>query len=105
MDSSNNPHLDHAKHIPWSEKTIRKVVWRGTLTGAFHRDRYDWRSSQRHRLSHLVGNTTSDTETVVLLERDDDGNITAVEKQNERGLIEKWLNVGLIKEVSVRVSL
>jgi beta-1,2-xylosyltransferase len=95
--------VDQAKRTPWADKTVRKVVWRGTLTGAFHRDRYDWRSSQRHRLSHLIGNTTSDADAVVLLERDDEGQGTVVKKENELDLIDRWMDVGLIKEVSVTV--
>jgi beta-1,2-xylosyltransferase len=76
------------------------------LTGAFHRDRYDWRASQRHRLSHLVGNTTEEAEAVVLLDRSignassSDGGLE-VGTWKENDLIEKWMNVGLVKGVSV----
>ena len=76
------------------------------MTGAFHRDRYDWRASQRHRLSHLVGNTTEEAEAVVLLDRSignassSDGGLE-VGTWKEDDLIEKWMNVGLVKGVSV----
>jgi hypothetical protein len=76
------------------------------LTGAFHRDRYDWRASQRHRLSHLVGNTTEEAEAVVLLDRSV-GKVSSssggleVGTWKENDLIEKWMNVGLVKGVSV----
>jgi hypothetical protein len=75
------------------------------LTGAFHRDRYDWRASQRHRLSHLVGNTTEEAEAVVLLDRSV-GEVSSssggleVGTWKENDLIEKWMNVGLVKGVS-----
>jgi hypothetical protein len=76
------------------------------LTGAFHRDRYDWRASQRHRLSHLVGNTTEEAEAFVLLDRrvgnesSSSGGLE-VGTWKENDLIEKWMNVGLVKGVSV----
>ena len=100
-----DPLTDQAPTTPWSEKTLHKVVWRGTLTGAFHRDRYDWRASQRHRLSHLVGNTTEEAEALVLLDRSV-GDVSSssggleVGTWKENDLIEKWMNVGLVKGVS-----
>jgi hypothetical protein len=38
----------------WKEKTIDKVVWRGSFTGAFHGEQFDWRNSQRERLVKLA---------------------------------------------------
>lgn len=95
---------DQAHNIPWADKTVRKVVWRGTLTGAYHRDRYDWRASQRHRLSHLVANTTEAEETIVLLERESEDGAVEVEAWKEREMIDKWMNVGLVKGVSLVAS-
>lgn len=69
------------------------------MTGAFHRDRWNWRSSQRHRLSHLVGNAT-DEDIPVLVERLSSNGEVVVEKWREDELVEHWLDVGVIKEVS-----
>ncbi|KAH8084097.1 hypothetical protein HD553DRAFT_342487 [Filobasidium floriforme] len=38
----------------WEDKTVPKAFWRGSLTGAFHNDRTNWRKSQRERLCYKV---------------------------------------------------
>ena len=52
-------------------------------------------------MSHLVGNTTSDAEAIILLEPGEEGKGVVVEKHNELDLIDRWMDVGLIKGVSV----
>ena len=43
--------------LPWDEKVINKIFWRGKMTGDIHqaREDYNWRNSHRirlHRMSH-----------------------------------------------------
>jgi hypothetical protein len=40
--------------MDWKEKTIDKVIWRGSFTGAFHSDAFDWPNSQRERMVKLA---------------------------------------------------
>ncbi|GHJ84047.1 hypothetical protein NliqN6_0449 [Naganishia liquefaciens] len=42
--------------MAWKEKTIDKVVWRGSFTGAFHGEQFHWRNSQRERMVTLANN-------------------------------------------------
>lgn len=50
---------------PWEEKTIPKLFWRGTLTGAFHNWWTPWQKSQRERMSYLVIEKDVDKEVLV----------------------------------------
>lgn len=83
--------------LSWLEKPGRKAVWRGTLTGIFHRDRWDWRKSQRHRLSHLAGNSTDELKEVLVEAK---GGKVEIQRWSERELVERYLDVGLVKDVS-----
>ena len=47
-----------------------------------------------------MANTTDSQETVVLLERQDEDGSVEIEAWKEKDMIEKWLNVGLVKGVS-----
>jgi hypothetical protein len=83
---------------PWADKNRSQVVWRGTITGIFHRERYDWRSSQRDRLAFLTGNK-ADPEEIELLAEGDAG---LERKRYTRGeLVERWMNVGVVDHVSL----
>ena len=48
------------KYVPWEEKTIEKLFWRGSTTGDsyFKRPDYDWRTSHRTRLGLLTAANT-----------------------------------------------
>jgi beta-1,2-xylosyltransferase len=82
---------------PWVEKNRSQVTWRGTITGVFHRERYDWRSSQRDRLAKLTGDR-KDEEVVLLIEE----NGVLSEQSYPRGeLVERWMDVGVIDHVSI----
>lgn len=54
--------------MAWSEKTIDKVVWRGSFTGAFHGEQFDWRNSQRERMVTLA-NSQDDRMMGVLVQQ------------------------------------
>lgn len=85
--------------IEWSKKTKRQVVWRGTATGVYHRDRWDWRSSQRHRLSRFVWNTTGEVEKVLIEEETESGaREVFVEEYSKKDLVQRWLDIGLVEE-------
>jgi len=50
-------HTETIKKTDWEAKTIPKAFWRGSLTGAFHNDRTNWRKSQRERMCYKVKET------------------------------------------------
>lgn len=54
--------------MSWKEKTIDKVVWRGSFTGAFHGEQFDWRNSQRERMVKLA-NSQEDRMMDVLVQK------------------------------------
>jgi hypothetical protein len=91
--------VDVSTHEPWDRKTRSKVVWRGTITGIFHRSRWDWRSSHRDRISTLASNRTS-TDQVEVLEEGIMKGLRA-RKWGLGRLVEKWLDVGVVQEVSL----
>ncbi|WWD15888.1 hypothetical protein CI109_100312 [Kwoniella shandongensis] len=75
-------------YVPWEEKSIAKVFWRGSATGLSHNKKTPWRSSQRERL-HFFAHNSSSGDTTLLLP---DGS-TGV--YNHQELADKWLDVGL----------
>lgn len=81
----------------WQDKTKHQVVWRGTITGIFHVDRWDWRSNQRDRAAMLGSDTANQTVLGVLVEGAD-GSV-GVEEVEKGGMVEKWLNIGVIEHV------
>ena len=83
----------------WDEKTKHQVVWRGTITGIFHVDRWDWRSNQRDRAAFLGADTDNTTLLPVLVEGQD-GKVS-VEESEKGGMVGKWLNIGVIEHVSI----
>lgn len=52
--------------MDWKEKTINKVVWRDSFTGAFHSDDFDWPNSQRERLVKLASTREDRLEEVLM---------------------------------------
>jgi beta-1,2-xylosyltransferase len=54
---SDSAHTETIKKTDWEAKTIPKAFWRGSLTGAFHNDRTNWRKSQRERMCYKVKET------------------------------------------------
>ncbi|KAJ9117978.1 hypothetical protein QFC20_000259 [Naganishia adeliensis] len=52
--------------MDWKEKTIDKVVWRGSFTDAFHSDDFDWPNSQRERLVKLASTREDRLEGVLM---------------------------------------
>ena len=49
----------------WEDKTIPKAFWRGSLTGAFHNERTNWRKSQRERICYKVKETDASQDVLV----------------------------------------
>jgi hypothetical protein len=47
-------YVETIEKTAWEDKTVPKAFWRGSLTGAFHNDRTNWRKSQRERLCYKV---------------------------------------------------
>jgi hypothetical protein len=92
-----NHATDISEHHPFSAKTQSQAVWRGTITGIFHRSRWDWRNSHRDRLSFLASDNTS--KKVEVLE---EGLLRGVRSREWglKGLGKRWLDVGVIEEVS-----
>lgn len=88
---------DTHRFAPWEDKNRSQVVWRGTITGVFHRERYDWKSSQRDRLAILTGDVEDRKAVEVLVEE-----YGSLEKRSyTRGsLVERWMDVGVIDHVS-----
>ncbi|KAL7423567.1 hypothetical protein Q5752_001147 [Cryptotrichosporon argae] len=60
-------------YLPWDQKTIPKVHWRGSMTGDFYDTRHDynWRNSHRIRLHTKTHETEG--ESLVLIQGDDGG--------------------------------
>ena len=81
----------------WDEKTKHQVVWRGTITGIFHVERWDWRSNQRDRAAMLGADRDNTTLLPVLVEGGD-GKVHTAEVE-KGGMVEKWLNIGVIEHV------
>lgn len=52
--------------MKWSEKTIPKLFWRGSLTGPFHNSWTNWRAGQRHRAIYIA--TADEGEAEVLID-------------------------------------
>ncbi|KAJ9104003.1 hypothetical protein QFC21_002466 [Naganishia friedmannii] len=61
--------LDNVNHtvpeMKWEDKTINKVIWRGSFTGAFHSTRWDWQNSQRERIVNLANQKEGSVEVLV----------------------------------------
>lgn len=74
-------------------------MWRGTITGVFHRERWDWRSSQRDRVAMLGADRGNTTRLGVLVETDEGVRVVQAEKG---GMVDKWLDVGVVNMVSPR---
>jgi hypothetical protein len=75
--------------MSWSEKTIPKLFWRGSLTGAFHNYYTPWRQSQRERMIYLANSQEGYKDVLVETER---GEIEmkefGVKEMNDR-----WLDI------------
>ncbi|ORY27899.1 glycosyl transferase family 90-domain-containing protein [Naematelia encephala] len=52
-------------YLPWSEKKINKIFWRGSATGGIYNGNRDWRKSHRMRLALLVQATKGQVELLV----------------------------------------
>jgi hypothetical protein len=89
--------------IRWKDKTIDKAVWRGSFTGAFHSDDFDWQNSQRERLVMLASSTDEQLEEVLV-----QGWKGVGRKQYPRaGLNERYLDIAPVGgpvQVSVKRS-
>lgn len=88
---------------PWAEKNRSQVVWRGTITGVFHRERWDWRSSQRDRLAKLAatGQGMDEDEVEVLVE---EGGELERKVYNRGELVDRWMNAGVIDKVRPHIT-
>jgi hypothetical protein len=51
--------------VKWEDKTIDKLIWRGSFTGAFHATRWDWRNSQRERIVDLANRKEGNVDVLV----------------------------------------
>ncbi|KAK8869838.1 hypothetical protein IAR55_000406 [Kwoniella newhampshirensis] len=75
------------EYVPWEQKPLAKIFWRGSATGLSHNKKTRWRSSQRERL-HFLAHNTSNTHDLLL----SDGSVRVYDHQE---LADKWLDVGL----------
>lgn len=82
-------------HIPWSEKTISKVYWRGQATGMFANKDLNWRSSQRHRL-HRFTHPSADARKVAILVPSKIGKGWVESRERPVDLAKKWFDVELV---------
>lgn len=86
---------DQAKkdHAPWSEKTIDKLFWRGSTTGASYNARkgFDWRKTHRPALALMTGQTIGEKDVWVKK----DGQWVK-ETFGMRELNERYMDVGLM---------
>lgn len=84
-------------HMPWIEKTESRLWWRGNPNSAFIYDQWDWRSSQRFKLSDWASGrrpvgAAQDGHSPVLLEID--------------GIVErKWVDPDVLRGTYLNVSL
>lgn len=74
--------------MKWSEKTIPKLFWRGTLTGAFHNWFTDWRSSQRERAIYLSREKEGEMELLL-----DTGSNPVKKTYSRKELNEKYMDI------------
>lgn len=83
------------KHLPWNQKTINKLFWRGSSTGDSYSKRksdpgYDWRKSHRPRLHLMMQQEEGDTEIWVKRGREWEPEVWSVAKLNA-----EYMDVGL----------
>jgi hypothetical protein len=83
------------KYLPWEEKTINKIFWRGTSTGDSYSKRksdpkYDWRKQHRPRL-HLMAQAEEGTKQIWLQR----GREWVPEDWSVKRLNEHYMDVGL----------
>lgn len=89
--------------MAWSQKTVPRVWWRGNANSAFIYDKWDWRASQRFRLSEMAsgfkdrGTYSEKQSSPVLL---DDANGARREWRENEELRRTYLNISLIDAVS-----
>jgi len=81
------------KTMPWEEKTVNKLFWRGTSTGdSFSKaNKRDWRKSHRPRL-HLFAQNSKGNEQVYVQR----GQSWELESWDGGKLNEMYLDIGLI---------
>lgn len=100
-------------YMPWKDKVESRLWWRGNANSAFIYDQWDWRSSQRFRLSEFASGRKEKphigssaglrdddgvTASPVLLEL---GNNDARREWRERDQLRKtYLDISLIDAVS-----
>ncbi len=95
-----------SKYVPWEQKTINKLFWRGSSTGDSYsvRKNYDWRRSHRPRLHLMMQNETGDAPVWVKRGREWSEESWSVAKLNEVymdvGLAGKPHQVGVLGRVS-----
>lgn len=107
-------------HVPWDEKVVPKVYWRGQATGASRRSpvlsvvrgrsltccspspagmfankQENWRASQRHRL-YRFAHPTDRSAKVSLLVPSADGQGWVVEQRKAAVLAKRWLDIELV---------
>lgn len=82
-------------YLPWNEKTINKLFWRGSSTGDSYSKRkidpeYNWRNSHRPRLHLKLQNQTGESEIWVKRGRE-----WVPEQWNNGELNKAYMDVGL----------
>lgn len=77
--------------LPFSQKTEKKIFWRGTTTGLWHSKKLAWRLAQRERLSLLANDFEGHANVLVPVR----GGM-AIERQilGSEVANERWLDVG-----------
>ncbi len=89
---SSTHHPRPAENTPpmsWSEKTIPKALWRGSLTGAFHNSWTPWRRGHRERMVYLTAENNGSQE--VLLEKEGGGLI--MKEFDVKDMNKRWFDV------------
>jgi hypothetical protein len=88
-------------HMPWEQKDIPKLFWRGGPTGDSYgtRKNYDWRRSHRPRLHLLAQNTTGSADVWVKRQGE-----WVKESWGTKRLNEAYMDVGLVGDAHRQVS-
>ncbi|KAL7413410.1 hypothetical protein BDY24DRAFT_68579 [Mrakia frigida] len=82
--------------VPWSEKDIPKLFWRGKMTGMMASKTRNWRASQRIRLHHFAHPHDSTEKISVLQKSKKVGGGWERVEWRLKDAAEQWLDIGLV---------
>jgi hypothetical protein len=88
--------------LPWANKIDDRLLYRGQISGIYHVDHFPWRQGQRDRLAFFVDDQST-KEADVLVQSGDDVKV-AKKWFPHQSLVERYLDIGMVNEVSLMSS-